>query len=360
MSVTKTKSDAYKVDVNIGGYPRLRKTVKTEGEALILEASILAAMKEGKPTAYVKALLSNPNPHKAPQDASVAIIQDSLWEALRQVGFAHYDGSKNYIGANRLVNEVIDLLKPMTPLGEIKERHLDALVSIWKGRGLNNKTVNRKLSTASILLKKAVRKEWLNSMPIIERVPESAGRLLHYDDEMLEDFFSNLSETTYKDTTPFFWFLLDTGCRLGEAMKLTFKDINSHKSVTFRNTKNGKDRTVPLTQRLRTYFEELDADTPWPMLLPRKTAPRYINGSPVIKETRVRKGFNAVKKSLGWPDGYVKHTFRHTCATRLVQKNIHLAAIMEWMGHTNIATTMLYIQLTDEHLQEALEALESS
>ena len=45
-------------------------------------------------------------------------------------------------------------------------------------------------------------------------------------------------------------FLAESGCRLGEALKLQWSDVDlGAGTVTFRDTKNGRDHVMPLTQR---------------------------------------------------------------------------------------------------------------
>jgi len=55
----------------------------------------------------------------------------------------------------------------------------------------------------------------------------------------------------------FFTFLLLTGCRSSEAKQLTVEDINLQRwTVTFKDTKNGLDHTLPLTETLKQLIQE--------------------------------------------------------------------------------------------------------
>lgn len=334
---TNKEGTKHVLDFKRQGYPRLRKTFSSYGSALIMEANLKALVAEGKPADYLTAFFEGNRSTKELEDNG---INDNQWESLRHLGHTLYSDTKNWKDACSHVNEVIDLLKILTPLRVISERHIDSLVDLWKDRDLNPKTINRKLSTLSVLLKKAKRKHWIDAMPIIERLPEGEGRLVYYSDEMLDDFFATLAASSYSDMEPVYWFLLDTGCRTGELTKFT---RNERHSVTFYNTKSGKPRTVPLTQRLKDYLDQQDPELPFPMLT----------------NTRLRKSFEGVKSKLGWSKEYVRHTFRHTCATRLVRAGVHISAVKEWLGHSNINTTMIYIQVSEDHLKDAVKALEA-
>ena len=53
----------------------------------------------------------------------------------------------------------------------------------------------------------------------------------------------------------------------------------------------------------------------------------------------------AAADHLGMPD-VVLYTTRHTCASRLVQRGADIRRVMQWMGHTNLNTTLKYAKLT--------------
>jgi len=52
------------------------------------------------------------------------------------------------------------------------------------------------------------------------------------------------------------------------------------------------------------------------------------------------------------------HVTRHTCATRLVEANVHLRTIQKWLGHKTIETTLRYAQVSEGVLAAALTTLE--
>ncbi len=50
------------------------------------------------------------------------------------------------------------------------------------------------------------------------------------------------------------------------------------------------------------------------------------------------------------------HTFRHTCALHLIQTGANIAVVKEYLGHADIRTTHLYIEIDVEMKRKALEA----
>lgn len=50
------------------------------------------------------------------------------------------------------------------------------------------------------------------------------------------------------------------------------------------------------------------------------------------------------------------HTFRHTIALHLIQSGVDISVVKEWLGHADIKTTSLYVDINVEMKRKALEA----
>ena len=46
------------------------------------------------------------------------------------------------------------------------------------------------------------------------------------------------------------------------------------------------------------------------------------------------------------------HILRHTFATLALQKNISIASVQKILGHDRLATTAIYLNLTESHVME--------
>ena len=55
---------------------------------------------------------------------------------------------------------------------------------------------------------------------------------------------------------------------------------------------------------------------------------------------------------------FIIHALRHTCASRLVNKNIDLYVVKEWLGHSTIQVTERYAHLSPHKLAHAVMKLE--
>jgi integrase len=149
------------------------------------------------------------------------------------------------------------------------------------------------------------------------------------------------------DIADFFIVLADTGARFNNVACLLWSDIDlENRKITFRNTKNGSDITLPMTDRVynvlsnRTHLE-----TPFAS----------------IEYNRVRLSWDRMKDKFGWPSGqgYKMHALRHTCGTRLANAGVDIRVIQEWLGHRDIRQTSKYVQVVSSSLADARDSLQN-
>jgi site-specific recombinase XerD len=71
---------------------------------------------------------------------------------------------------------------------------------------------------------------------------------------------------------------------------------------------------------------------------------------------RIKRAFNNACKKAGL-ENVTPHTLRHTFASHLVMAGIDLSTVQRLLGHRDIATTMIYAHLTEDHLARGVEKL---
>lgn len=215
-------------------------------------------------------------------------------------------------------------------------------------------TVNREMAYLRRLLNIAERNGWISKNPF-----KCGDSLIHIADEKKRERILTREEEakllaqcvgSRKHLRPIIIAGLDTGCRLGELLKLRFKDIDFDSDlITIQafNTKTMRERQISLTTRLKEELEKLFAKTPNPEAL--------VFGITCV----VRQGFKNACTAAGI-DGVTFYTLRHTAATRLVSLHIPLAEVGKVLGHTTPNTTYrYYLNPNLETVRRAAAALDS-
>jgi site-specific recombinase XerD len=134
------------------------------------------------------------------------------------------------------------------------------------------------------------------------------------------------------------------GLRISEGVQLKVADIDGQRMlVRIENGKGGRDRYVPLPERtrelLRGYYASFRPKT-W--LFPAKS------GDGHYCVTNLQKAFRAVVRQSGIGKHASVHTLRHSYATHLLERGVHLRTIQEILGHKSSQTTALYTHLTEK------------
>ena len=270
--------------------------------------------------------------------------RDILWD----------DGRHKY-NVSSFIGEIDEIL-----LGErfstFDQNTLDTLIGSLRQRGNSNATINRKMAALSKLLRKAHKMGDIHSLPEFRRQKERAGRIrfLERDEEArLFAAVRSRSEDAYRLSV----FLVDTGCRLGEALGLIWNDIQEHR-VSFWITKSGRSRTIPMTERVKEVIK----------------LPPIAGGNPggpnggrrpkgpfaMLTQAQYRVIWNDAKAEvgLGTDEQVVPHILRHTCASRLVQGGIDIRRVQMWLGHQTLSMTMRYAHLATNDLDGCVVVLE--
>lgn len=227
---------------------------------------------------------------------------------------------------------------------------LDSLTLTLRQRGNSNATINRKMAALSKLLRKAHKMGDIHSLPEFRRQKEGAGRIRFLELDEEDRLFATI-RTHSEDAYRLSIFLVDTGCRLGEAIGLIWNDIHENR-VSFWLTKSGRSRSVPLTRRAALAVRK-------PVLEPGSG--RQLKGPfAMLTQPQFRAIWNQAKADVGLQHDpqVVPHVLRHTCASRLVRGGIDLRRVQMWLGHQTLQMTMRYSHLATNDLDRCVAVLE--
>jgi integrase/recombinase XerD len=140
--------------------------------------------------------------------------------------------------------------------------------------------------------------------------------------------------------------LLLTGLREQELCYLTWKDVDL-KRATIKVTGEGKggfspkdyeERVIPIPPDLAALLRRLPRKSEW--LFP---------GAAGGRQTHLLRRLKAAAKRAGVQEATL-HKFRHTYATRLLEKGCDIVTVQHLMGHSDLDTTRQYLN-PDEKLK---------
>lgn len=137
------------------------------------------------------------------------------------------------------------------------------------------------------------------------------------------------------------------GLRRNEVELLNLKDVNFEQKLLFiRKGKGKKRRVIPLTEAivkdLKTYFTDTE-------IYRKETQESFlINslGNP-IKGSTIYKTFKKIlqrTQSLK-PENYCLHSLRHSIATHLLENEMSIEMVRDFLGHNQLGTTQIYTRI---------------
>ena len=132
------------------------------------------------------------------------------------------------------------------------------------------------------------------------------------------------------------------GLRIGEAAKVEIGDIESANGLLRVIGKVDKERRVPLPEPMLAELRRL-----WPTHHnPRWLCPDRQGKGPVSKNALWRT-FRLAVRAAGITRTVSPHSLRHSYATRLLEQGVEARVVQILLGHVNIATTAVYLHLTE-------------
>jgi integrase/recombinase XerD len=145
------------------------------------------------------------------------------------------------------------------------------------------------------------------------------------------------------------------GLRVSEIAHLKISDIDSENmQILIRQGKGNLDRftllSMTLLEILRRYYRQY---RPQEWLFPGK-----LPGQP-IRTRAIQDAFLKMKNRAGINKKATIHSLRHSFATHLLENGTDIVRIQRLMGHANISTTLLYLQLAKVKILQVKSPLDS-
>ena len=151
-------------------------------------------------------------------------------------------------------------------------------------------------------------------------------------------------------------FSVDTGCRRGEILSLSWKHVDLQRGVAIVfGKKTSEWRGVPLTRRLRDIMTAKQASQ---KVLSLRDNLVFCNQEGLaLNIHELRWAFEIALGEAGISN-FRFHDLRHSFATRLAQNGVDLFTIQKLLGHKSYATTERYAHHYTESLRRGINVLD--
>lgn len=251
------------------------------------------------------------------------------------------------------ISKIEYTIKSMQPIAEVA---LKNLTSIDIQNFLNNIEGNRKRELIYINLKDALTKANKNKIIVdnpIDAVEIKREKRIEKHALTTEEENKFIIQCKKCKEGILFLLCLYQGLRLGEALALTYNDIDFvnktitiNKSLTERNqlkcTKNGEQRIIPLFSRTAELLDQ------------NGNGKICIYSRPVYqrKICEICKKLNII--------GISTHSLRHTFATRCAESGVTAKTVQQWLGHKTLEMTLnVYTHVNSEFEKKEVQKIDT-
>ena len=160
----------------------------------------------------------------------------------------------------------------------------------------------------------------------------------------------------------YFWTVYSLGMRLQEGLNLQVGDIDASRGlVHIHRGKGAKDRYVPIPTTTLRWLRRYWATHRHPSFLFPAESRDHL-GAPTAKTpmsmTAVQGAMKLITRQINFGKKVSTHTLRHSYATHLLEAGVSLRIIQQYMGHSSLQTTMVYLHLTDVATADARKTIE--
>ena len=238
-------------------------------------------------------------------------------------------------------------------------------------RGCKTSTLNHHLSVIRAFLKYAGIREpvyndcYLSAGQVVRRKEETKYIVKHFNDDALRAMLFQPNPAIKNEHRDQFYMILlyDTGARNSELLNLRLQDVVIDTSTPYIiiRGKGKKIRSVPImmetVRHFESYIKRFHKTTDPDSLLFYTIIHRQIQRMSEDKVARFIQKYATKAKAVcpTVPEKVTPHMFRHSRALSLYRKGVPLPLIAEWLGHSNLETTLIYAYADTEMKRAAIE-----
>lgn len=223
-------------------------------------------------------------------------------------------------------------------------------------KGLNPRSVNRKITTLKTLYKFLMREGLQNKNPMLKiQSPKTAKRLpVFVEEENINQLFDKQEPSSDFELNRDHLILLllySTGIRLAELVGLKVSDLDINQKTIKVLGKRNKQRIIPIGAEIIDTYQAYLANLSSQEFEHHSNQLFRLKNGKAIYPKMVYRLVNDNLASITTLDKKSPHVLRHTFATHLLNNGADLNAIKELLGHSSLAATQVYTHNSIEKLK---------
>jgi len=235
-------------------------------------------------------------------------------------------------------------------INEISFQIIRTWIASLLEKGINPRSVNRKISTLKTYFKFLIREGELVENPMMKVVaPKSKKRLPVFIEE--DQIASLLNEVQFEKgfvgqrNKLIIELFYVTGIRLSELINIKISDVDFNNQSIKVLGKRNKERIIPLSSNV---VNDLN------IFIENNQQNKYLFTNLEGNKLYNKLVYRLVNKYIGEISSVNKkspHILRHTFATHMLNNGADINAIKELLGHANLSATQVYTHNTIEKLK---------
>lgn len=246
--------------------------------------------------------------------------------------------------------------KGVTDVQEITSTNLNSYILQMEKEGFSSSSVSRSIASirafCHYLLKSKTTSEDPSEVLKAPHVDKKAPEILSLEEVVLLMEQPDTQTPKGMRDKAMLELLYATGMRVSELISLKMSEVNMPMSYVLCRD-NGKERVIPFGKEASNALKQYLAESR--EILLKGNASEYLftncSGKPMS-----RQGFWKLIKCYAAKAGITKditpHTLRHSFGAHLVQNGADLRAVQEMMGHSDISTTQIYMDMNVRRVRE--------
>lgn len=223
-------------------------------------------------------------------------------------------------------------------------------------KGLNNKSINRKLSSLKSFYKFLLKTAVIDENPMAKHKALKTEKNVHsvFSEKEINKAIETIDFSDFEGVRDraIIELFYTTGIRRSELINVQLVDIDFYKETVKVTGKRNKERIIPLLPStidvLKTYLEVRNK---W-VQRPEESTLFITKKGVKINQTLVYRIINTYFSRVSTKDKKSPHILRHSFATHLLTNGADLNAIKELLGHSSLASTQVYTQNSIAHLKK--------